>query len=91
MSFFDRQKISETLLKTSKKAENENENTEENAEIDEDDDHEDNSDENIAFDFNVDDEFEVDILVLRNYSFIIISMNEVVFEMHELMQLVIRK
>ena len=88
MSFFDRQGIPEALLKTQNEAGNEN--TGENAGNDEDDDHEDDSDKDTVFDSSV-DEFEADILVLRNFSFITISMNETTFEMHGLVQLAIRK
>ena len=88
MSFFDRQGIPEALLKTQNEAGNEN--TGENAGDDEDDDQEDDSEEDTVSDSSV-DEFEADILVLRNYSFITISMNETTFEMHGLVQLAIRK
>ena len=88
MSFFDRQGIPEALLKTQNEAGNEN--TGENAGNDEDDDHEDDSDKDTVSDSSV-DEFEADILVLRNFSFITISMDETTFEMHGLVQLAIRK
>ena len=88
MSFFDRQGIPEALLKTQNEAGNEN--TGENAGNDEDDDHEDDSDKDTVSDSSV-DEFEADILVLRNFSFITISMDETTFEMHRLVQLAIRK
>ena len=88
MSFFDRQGIPEALLKTQNEAGNEN--TGENAGNDEDDDHEDDSNKDTVSDSSV-DEFEDDILVLRNFSFITISIDETTFEMHGLVQLAIRK
>lgn len=91
MNFFDRQRIFEALLKTSNEAENENEKTKKNVENDDDDNHRNDNDENIVFDFNVDDEFEVDIIALKNYSFVTINVNDIIFEMHELMQLIIKK
>ena len=78
--------------------ENENDNHEnesiedaEDAEEKKNGDYEDDSDEDIVSDFSVDDEFEADIDVLRNYSFITVSMSEPTFEMHGLVQLATRK
>lgn len=72
MSFFDRQGIPEDLLRTPIEAGNGNG----NGNTEEDDDHKDSSDEDTASDPNVDDEFEADILALRQYSFITTSMEE---------------
>ena len=88
MSFFDRQGIPEALLKT--QYEGENENTAEAAGDDADDDHKDDSDGDIVTYLSV-DEFEDNILILRNYSFITISIDGTTFEMHGLVQLAVRK
>lgn len=105
MSFFDRQGIPEALLKTQNETENENvkkdaeenENDDHENESDKDaegnknGDHEDDIDEDTVSDFSINDEFEADIDVLRNYSFITISMDKTIFEMHGLVQLATRK
>ena len=90
MNFFDRQEILEALLKTSNKAGNRNEKTKKNVENNNDNDYKNDSDENIIFDFSV-NEFAVDIITLKNYFFIITSIDSITFEMHELVQLIIKK
>lgn len=82
MSFFDRQGIPEALLKTQNKADIENLNRHTvNYETD---DQKSDQDEDAG-------EFEADIQILRDYSFISISVDESTFEMHGLVQLATRK
>lgn len=90
MSFFDRQGIPEALLKTPNEAGNGNGKTREDA-GDDDEDHRDDSDEDTVSDFSADDEFEADITILRDYSFITTSIDGTTFEMHGLVQLATRK
>ncbi len=81
MSFFDRQGIPEAVLKIQNEAKNEN--------VEESDDDM-NDDEMISPDPSVEDDFEMDILILRNYSFINAT-DRTTFEMHRLVQLAIKK
>lgn len=101
MSFFDRQGIPENLIKTQNNAEYVNrggdagndegieggEHTVDDKEVDGKND----SYENSISVSSLDDEFETDILTLRNYSFITASVDGTIFEMHRLVQLAIRK
>lgn len=101
MSFFDRQGIPETLLKTQNYAElvvlGVDAGNYESVEDGEDTlsykegDRKNDSNENSLSDSSIDDEFEIDILTLRNYSFITVSVDGTTFEMHGLVQLAIRK
>jgi tetratricopeptide (TPR) repeat protein len=86
MSFFDRQGIPEALLRNRTKQENARQHQREcsgNNDGDDDEDSESKSSEG--------DEFEEDVLALRNYSFISISADTSTFEMHRLVQLSMRK
>lgn len=104
MSFFDRQGIPEALLRShmihdddseSERNESEENDIDYNNRDNEDDNDEGGDDENrddiestsVSF---LDDEFEDDILTLRNYSFISVSTDQT-FEMHGLVQLAMRK
>ena len=82
MSFFDRQGIPEPLIRNR----TETGNIEEGDGSDERDDNE-----NDASESSSDNEFEDDILTLRNYSFISIGVDVTAFEMHGLIQLAVRK
>ncbi|KAJ5824716.1 P-loop containing nucleoside triphosphate hydrolase protein [Penicillium robsamsonii] len=84
MSFFDRQGIPGTLLQYQPAKENGDIHSEDKNEISDDD-------EGIETDSSVDDDFEDNILTLRNYSMISIGVNEDTFEMHRLVQLAMRK
>ncbi|KAK2764263.1 hypothetical protein FQN54_008955 [Arachnomyces sp. PD_36] len=86
MSFFDRQGIPETLLRHTSGTTNSYEAPKEHARDEESDDCEDSTSE-----VSVGDEFEDDILVLRDYSFIFVSADATSFEMHGLVQLSMRK
>ncbi|PQE18243.1 hypothetical protein CJF30_00010977 [Rutstroemia sp. NJR-2017a BBW] len=92
MSFFDRQGIPEALLRCRDKQENLQQDRKESS----DDNHTDitnysDDDEDNESQSSVSDEFEDDILVLRNYSFITITADSTTFEMHRLIQLATRK
>ena len=78
MSFFDRQGIPEALLRGHRPSERPNEEN-------------DNDDDSIELESNGNDEFEEDVLILRNYSFIFINVDIITFEMHGLVQLAIQK
>ena len=87
MSFFDRQGIPEALLQTKTERDHrpsEGLDEENNKENDDDDD-------SIGLESNGNDEFEEDVLILRNYSFIFINVDIITFGMHRLVQLAIRK
>lgn len=103
MSFFHRQGIPETLLKNQNEAENVSRGAEsetgegvadgEYALDNKDGDRKYDSDENTktVSVSGIDDEFETNILTLRDYSFITVSVDGTIFEMHGLVQLAIRK
>ena len=79
MSFFDRQGIPETLVRTR---------TEKECSLEGDDE---NNEKYDSEDSTLNDEFEDDILILRNYSFISVNTDKKTFEMHRLVQLATRK
>ena len=86
MSFFDRQGIPESLLRNRveignryRDLENLNGNNEGH------------EDEDSGLETSVTDEFEDDILMLRNYSFIFVNIDKTTFGMHRLVQLATRK
>jgi tetratricopeptide (TPR) repeat protein len=81
MSFFDRQGIPEAVLKIRNEAKNE---------IVKESDDDMNDDEMVSSDSSVEDEFEMDIVILRNYSFINVT-DRTTFAMHRLVQLAIKK
>lgn len=101
MSFFDRQGIPETLVKAYKKAENTSQrrnsgNVEDvkngkDSIDDKNDGRQNDRNENTVPDSSVDDEFETDILTLRNYSLITISFDSTNFQMRRLVQLAVQK
>jgi len=84
MSVFDRQGIPEVLLRT--KQENAQQDQRGRSGNDDVDDGEDNETQS-----SVNDDFEDDVLALRNYSFISVSADTTTFEMHRLVQLSMRK
>ena len=86
MSFFDRQGIPEALLRDQGGTRNRCESLGADGENNEESDGEDS-----ALDASVDDGFEDDILTLRNYSFISLTTDAIMFEMHGLVQLATRK
>ena len=83
MSFFDRQGIPEALLRNRPATENSPQNLDG---PDGDPDDEDSTSES-----GCNDEFEEDVLTLRNYSFISVNVDATTFEMHGLVQLSMRK
>ena len=83
MSFFDRQGIPEALIRSRGTMGD----RDKSHRIDERND----GDEDDASDSGNDDEFENDIMTLRHYSFISISVDGATFEMHGLVQLAMRK
>jgi tetratricopeptide (TPR) repeat protein len=86
MSFFDRQGIPEALLRNRTKEGNARQDqTGCSRDNDEDDDEDSESQSSVS------DEFEDDVLALRNYSFISVSADTTTFEMHRLVQLSMRK
>ena len=85
ISFFDRQGIPEALLRNRTETESGHGHPEgPNEEGDDDDDCS-------GLESNGNDEFEEDVLTLRNYSFIFINVDTTTFEMHGLVQLAMRK
>jgi len=84
MSFFDRQGIPEALLRTRTETESSHGPPEGLNKEDDDDDCS-------GLESNGSDEFEEDVLTLRNYSFIFINVDTTTFEMHGLVQLAMRK
>ena len=88
MSFFDRQGIPEALLHNRTKLGNGQQDQRRhsrNSDTDSDDNEDDESQSSVS------DEFEDDILVLRNFSFIFANADTATFEMHRLVQLAMRK
>jgi hypothetical protein len=89
MSFFDRQEISEFLVRNRAQIEgdcgsqSQHDQNKERGNREE-------SDKNDMSDFSEDDEFENDVQVFRNYSFILCDTNRT-FEMHAFVQLTMRK
>jgi tetratricopeptide (TPR) repeat protein len=83
MSFFDRQGIPEALLRNRPATESRSENL--------DGPDGDPDDEDSAPESGCNDEFEEDVLTLRNYSFISVNVDATTFEMHGLVQLSMRK
>lgn len=91
MSFFDRQGIPEALLRSRDEQsqhnqEKKNDDTHPNIDVKYSDDNKDRGSRS-----SVKDGFENDLLALRNYSFISISMDGTTFEMHRLVQLATRE
>ena len=86
MSFFDRQGIPEALVRNRGEARNRCEDLERRRS-----DNEGRDDEDSGSESSVHDEFEDDILTLRNYSFIFVNVDTTTFGMHRLVQLATRK
>ncbi|KAF2473130.1 TPR-like protein [Lindgomyces ingoldianus] len=86
MSFFDRQRIPEILLRSRNGTATRDESSRADGEKNEGTDSEDSMSE-----ASVHDRFEDDILTLRNYSFISLTADTTTFEMHSLVQLATRK
>jgi hypothetical protein len=86
MSFFDRQGIPEALVRNQGEVGNRHGDLERSGSGDEGRGNEDSESES-----SVNDDFEDDILMLRNYSFITVTMDATTFEMHGLVQLATRK
>jgi hypothetical protein len=93
MSFFDRQGIPEALLRYREERRNLREDEKESSDDNQADitNNSDDDDEDSSSQSTVNDRFEEDILVLRNYSFISINTDSTTFEMHRLVQLATRK
>ncbi|KAF2191620.1 putative kinesin [Zopfia rhizophila CBS 207.26] len=91
MSFFDRQGIPEALIRDQSATRNNNGRLEANSEGGEESGDEDDVSEDSALEASADDGFEDDILTLRNYSFISLTTDAGIFEMHALVQLATRK
>jgi tetratricopeptide (TPR) repeat protein len=98
MSFFDRQGIVECLLRDQSNSGNNHGNAEESWEDDDGLEDEDSwgdetsdNDENSTLESDVNNPFESDIIVLRNFSFISVNMDGASFEMHRLVQLAMQK
>jgi tetratricopeptide (TPR) repeat protein len=98
MSFFDRQGIVECLLRDQVNSGNNRGNAEESWKDDDGLDDEDSwgdetsdNDENSTLESDVNNPFEGDIIVLRNFSFISVNMDGASFEMHRLVQLAMQK
>ncbi|KAM0146777.1 hypothetical protein ACHAQE_010588 [Botrytis cinerea] len=83
MSFFDRQGIPEALLRSSDTHRNLHRNQRKRSD-DDDDDHS-------SISTACSDEFEDDISLLQDYSFISVTADRTIFEMHRLVQLATRK
>src|SRR5947207_12679858 len=86
MSFFDRQGIPEALLQNRTEQGNARQGQRGRTRSDNADD-----DEDSELQSSVNDEFEDDVLTLRNFSFISISADITTFEMHRLVQLSLRR
>ncbi|KAL2695292.1 hypothetical protein AAEP93_004045 [Penicillium crustosum] len=84
MSFFDRQGVSENLLRFHDETQNDDSNSQEIA-IEYNDEDTDSTSES-----NIDHNFEDDIATLRDFSFISINRDSTVFTMHRLVQLTVR-
>lgn len=87
MSFFDRQGISETLLRNRTEREDDRRDQKKRDDNDWDSAEEGSESQSSASD----DEFEVDVVALRNFSFISVNTDGKTFEMHALVQLAMRK
>jgi hypothetical protein len=86
MSFFDRQGIPEGLLRNRVEIGNRYRNLE-----NPDSNNEGHEDEDSGLETSITDKFDDDILMLRNYSFIFVSIDKITFGMHRLVQLATRK
>ena len=86
MSFFDHQGIPEALLRNQTKQGNAGQAQRGRSGNDDTDDDEDSESQS-----SVSDEFEDDVLALRNYSFIFVNKDTTTFEMHGLVQIATRK
>ena len=84
MSFFDRQGISECLLQDQNKRGTDNETLKENTENENELESNINDNNNSIMQCYLNDNFEVNILTLRNYSFILVSVDGSSFEMYRL-------
>jgi hypothetical protein len=92
MSFFDRQGIPEDLLRNrSEQRRPRQDQKESNDDGSVDDTSYNNDDEDDTSQSSASDEFEDDVLALRNYSFISINTDGTTFEMHGLVQLAMRR
>jgi tetratricopeptide (TPR) repeat protein len=88
MSFFDRQGIPEGLLRN--RVETGNKYRDLEIQDGNNEGHEDEDEDN-GSETSITDKFEDDILMLRNYSFIFVNIDETTFGMHRLVQLATRK
>jgi hypothetical protein len=79
MSFFDRQGISEALIRSRSGTRNSYKNSGANGRNSGE-----SSDKNSVSEASVDDGFEDDILTLRNYSFVFLSIGAATFEIYRL-------
>ncbi|PSN62774.1 hypothetical protein BS50DRAFT_612957 [Corynespora cassiicola Philippines] len=101
MSFYDRQGIPEALLRTraeeniSKQGQTEGTSDDDNDDDDDDDDDDEcdecDNDEDNRSQSSAGDGFEDDMLMLYNFSFVSISSDDTIFEMHRLVQLATQK
>ncbi|KAJ5536023.1 hypothetical protein N7513_009209 [Penicillium frequentans] len=85
MSFFDRHGVSQDLLRVQQETNTENSSSEENTLEYSDDTNTDSPSKS-----NIDQDFEVDISTLRDFSFISVNKDSTVFTMHRLVQLTVR-
>jgi tetratricopeptide (TPR) repeat protein len=88
MSFFDRQGIPEALVRNQNEHKSGRGSGSRKAEGG---DGGESDDEETASDWIGDEEFENDVLILRNYSFVSVNVDATTFEMHGLVQLAMRK
>jgi len=93
MSFLDRQGIPEALLRSRREQKNSRQDQKESNDDNfiNNDANYGNDDEDDTSQSSVSDEFEDDVLALRNYSFISVNVDGTTFEMHGLVQLATRK
>jgi tetratricopeptide (TPR) repeat protein len=91
MSFFDRQGIQDYLLRNYSGVANKRKRTEEEEGEDEERVKERNNNDDVEDKNDCDDEFEKDVVTLRDYSFITVTVDPDTFEMHSLVQLATRK
>ena len=84
MSFFDRQGVSEDLLRVQREIPNEDSSSEANKFERSD------QDTDSILKSNTDDKFDNDLAILRDFSFIFVTENISVFTMHRLVQLTVR-
>ncbi|KAF1348286.1 TPR-like protein [Lizonia empirigonia] len=92
MSFFDRQGIPEELVRSQEWSESEDESSDViNADEKDSDSDSDSDSDNSESEASIDDSFEEDIAMLRDYSLIALTTDRTTFDIHRLVQLATRK